>query len=88
MLTAALAPGQGHGKLLEVVQRAPGSRGFAPLPRRWTAERTFGRIRMFRRLARDNETLPARSAALIRLRMTDLMARRLTGESTPTRRGT
>ncbi|GGL67171.1 hypothetical protein GCM10010129_08200 [Streptomyces fumigatiscleroticus] len=51
-------------------------------------ERTFGWIMMFRRLARDYETLPARSAALIQLRMIDLMARRLTGESTPTWRGT
>ncbi|WP_189218992.1 MULTISPECIES: IS5 family transposase [Streptomyces] len=76
------------GIALEVVQRTPGSRGFAPLPRRWTIERTFGWIMMFRRLARDYETLPARSAALIQLRMIDLMARRLTGESTPTWRGT
>ncbi|GAA2338339.1 IS5 family transposase [Streptomyces kunmingensis] len=75
------------GIALEVVQRAPGSRGFAPLPRRWTIERTFGWIMTFRRLARDYETLPARSAALIQLRMIDLMARRLTGDSTPTWRG-
>ncbi|MFE6891976.1 transposase [Streptomyces sp. NPDC057694] len=76
------------GIAIEVVQRAPGSRGFVPLPRRWTIERTFGWLMMFRRLARDYETLPARSAALIQLRMIDLMARRLTGESTPTWRGT
>ncbi len=75
------------GIALEVVQRDPRSRGFAPLPRRWTIERTFGWIMMFRRLARDYETLPTRSAALIQLRMIDLMARRLTGESTPTWRG-
>lgn len=35
-----------------------------------------------RRLARDYETLPARSEAMIHLAMTDLMARRLTGERT------
>jgi hypothetical protein len=35
-----------------------------------------------RRLAGDQETLPARSEAVIHLAMTDLMARRLTGEST------
>lgn len=34
-----------------------------------------------RRLARDYETLPARSEAMIHLAMTDLMARRLTGEA-------
>jgi hypothetical protein len=35
-----------------------------------------------RRLTRDYETLPARSEAMIHLAMTDLMARRLTGEAT------
>lgn len=35
-----------------------------------------------RRLARDYETLPARSEAMIQLAMTDLMARRLTDEAT------
>lgn len=39
-----------------------------------------GRIAdIHRRLARDHETLPARSEAVIHLAMTDLMARRLTG---------
>lgn len=37
---------------------------------------------LHRRLARDYEALPARSEAMIHLAMTDLMARRLTGEST------
>ncbi|MGE7386353.1 IS5 family transposase, partial [Streptomyces sp. NPDC004126] len=32
--------------------------------------------------ARDYETLPTRSEALVNLAMTDLMARRLTGENT------
>ncbi len=36
---------------------------------------------LHRRLARDYETLPARSEAVIHLAMTDLMARRLTGEA-------
>jgi hypothetical protein len=35
-----------------------------------------------RRLAPDYATLPARSEAMIHLAMTDLMARRLTGEAT------
>lgn len=35
-----------------------------------------------RRLARDHETLPVRSEPMIHIAMTDLMARRLTGEST------
>lgn len=37
---------------------------------------------LHRRLARDYETLPARSEAMIHLAMTDLMARRLTDETT------
>ncbi|GAA1314360.1 hypothetical protein GCM10009647_041160 [Streptomyces sanglieri] len=36
---------------------------------------------LHRGLARDYETLPTRSEAMIHLAMTDLMARRLTGEA-------
>ena len=43
---------------------------------------------MHHRLARDDETLPVRSAAMIHLAMIDLMSRRLTGEATLKRRGT
>ncbi|WP_149181495.1 IS5 family transposase, partial [Streptomyces sp. TRM49041] len=64
---------------MEIVQRNPRTRGFTPLPKRWTVERTYGWLMLHRRLARDYETLPARSEAMIHLAMTDLMARRLTG---------
>ncbi|GHJ96913.1 hypothetical protein SNE510_64320 [Streptomyces sp. NE5-10] len=37
---------------------------------------------LHRRLARDHETLPTRSEAMIRLAMAGLMARRLTSENT------
>lgn len=67
---------------MEIVQRAPGTRGFTPLPKGWAVERTYGWLMFHRRLARDYETLPARSEAMIHLAMTDLMARRLTGENT------
>jgi transposase len=67
---------------MEIVQPTPGARGFTPLPKRWTVERTFGWLMFHRRLARDYETLPARSEAMIHLAMTDLMAGRLTGEAT------
>ncbi|MGW7529717.1 IS5 family transposase [Streptomyces sp. NPDC054783] len=67
---------------MEIVQRTPGTRGFTPLPKRWTVERTYGWLMFHRRLARDYETLPARSEAMIHLAMTDLMARRLTNEAT------
>ncbi|MGI5161984.1 hypothetical protein [Microbispora sp. CA-102843] len=73
---------------LEVVSKDPATRGFTPLPRRWTVERTFGRLMLHRHLVRDYEALPARSEAVIHLAMIDLMARRLTGESTSTWRGT
>jgi transposase len=67
---------------LEVTARTPGTRGFTPIPKRWTVERTYGWLMLHRRLARDYETLPARSEAMIHLAMTDLMARRLTDETT------
>ncbi len=44
---------------------------------------TFGWLMNHRRLARDYETHPHRSEAMIRLAMIDLMSRRLTRESTP-----
>ncbi|WP_330309838.1 MULTISPECIES: IS5 family transposase [unclassified Streptomyces] len=67
---------------MEIVSRTPGARGFTPIPKRWAVERTYGWLMLHRRLARDYETLPARSEAMIHLAMTDLMARRLTGEAT------
>ncbi|WUU35662.1 IS5 family transposase [Streptomyces pseudovenezuelae] len=67
---------------LEIVQRTPGTRGFTPIPKRWAVERTYGWLMLHRRLARDYETHPHRSEAMIHLAMTDLMARRLTGENT------
>ncbi|MFI6797601.1 transposase [Streptosporangium canum] len=73
---------------VEVVHRDPAVRGFTPLPRRWAVERTFGWLMLHRRLVRDYEALPVRSAAMIHIAMIDLMTRRLTGESTPTWRGT
>ncbi|GGW77628.1 hypothetical protein GCM10010350_73430 [Streptomyces galilaeus] len=62
----------------EIVQRTPGIRGF----KRWAVQRSYGWLMLHRRLARDYETLPARSEAMIQLAMTDLMARRLTDENT------
>jgi transposase len=73
---------------VEVVRRDPTTRGFTPLPRRWVAERTLGWLMLHRRLTRDYEARPDRSEAMIHIAMIDLMTRRLTGESTPTWRGT
>ena len=79
-----LAHAAGSGIAFEVVAKAEGQKGFAPLPRRWAVERTLGWLMLHRRLARDYETLPERSAAMIFWAMIDNMSRRLTGESTPT----
>jgi transposase len=76
--------GAAHGIDVEVVGKAPGQKGFAPLPNRWAVERTFGWWMLRRRLTRDYETLPQRSRTMIFWAMIDTMTRRLTGESTPT----
>ncbi|MCP2353615.1 transposase [Nonomuraea thailandensis] len=72
----------------EVVHRDPETRGFHVLKRRWVIERTFGWLMLHRRLARDYETLPASSEAMIHIAMIDNASKRITDESTPTWRGT
>ncbi|MGW6263423.1 transposase, partial [Streptomyces sp. NPDC055085] len=67
---------------MEITQRKPGTRGFTPIPKRWAVERTYGWLMLNRRLARDYETHPHRSEAMIHIAMTGLMARRLTSENT------
>ncbi|MEU9047779.1 MULTISPECIES: IS5 family transposase, partial [unclassified Kitasatospora] len=86
--TAVVEHGATLGIDIEIVRRDPTTRGFVVQPRRWVVERTFGWLMNHRRLARDYETLPARSEAMIHLAMISLMTRRLTGETTPTWRGT
>ena len=62
---------------LRPVLRSDGQKGFLVLPRRWVVERTFAWLTQCRRLAKDYETLPESSEALIYLAMTRLMIRRL-----------
>ena len=62
---------------LEIVKRTDDMEGFVVLPRRWVAERTFAWLMHSRRLARDYETLPASSEAMIRWSMVTRMSRRL-----------
>ncbi|WP_328974895.1 IS5 family transposase [Streptomyces canus] len=72
--------GWGRDKLaltLEIVKRTDDMEGFVVLPRRWVAERTFAWLMNSRRLARDYETLPATSEAMIRWSMVTRMSRRL-----------
>jgi putative transposase len=58
---------QHFGWELEIVRRAPGTKGFKVLPRRWVVERTFGWLGRYRRLARDNEHTVASSQAMVYL---------------------
>jgi transposase len=53
------------------------AKGFVVLPKRWIAERTFGRLCRCRRLAKDFENLSRSHAAFIILAMTRLMLRRI-----------
>jgi putative transposase len=62
---------------LAPVLRQDGERGFRVLPRRWIVERTFAWLTQCRRLSKDDEVLPASSAAMIYIAMTRLMVRRL-----------
>jgi transposase len=77
-----------HGATLgidvDVVPRNTQVKGFAVTPRRWVVERSFGWIMMHRRLARDYETKPEHSESMIRLAMISNLAKRATGETTPT----
>jgi transposase len=72
----------------EIVPRNSGVKGFHVLKRRWVIERTLGWLMLHRRLARDYETLPASSEAMIHIAMIDNVSKRVTGETTPTWRGT
>ncbi|MEB8339633.1 IS5 family transposase [Streptomyces endophyticus] len=80
---AVIEHGRSLGIDVEVVSRDPQTRGFAPAPKRWIVEQTFGTLMLHRRLARDYETLPASSASWIRWSMTDIMTHRLTATTTP-----
>ncbi len=71
-----LAHAADAGISFAIVPKEPGQKGFAPLPRRRAVERTYGWLVLHRRLARDYETLPERSATMIYWEMIDNMSRR------------
>lgn len=81
-----------HGAKLgidvEVVPRSTKTPGFHVVKRRWVVERSLGWIMLHRRLARDYETLPASSEAMIHIAAIDNLTKRITGETTPTWQGT
>lgn len=53
--------------VLEIVKRNPEQEGFAVLPRRWVAERTFAWLGRHRRLSKDYEHCTQSSEGLIYL---------------------
>jgi putative transposase len=62
---------------LEVVERTPGVRGFAVLPKRWIVERTFGWLSRNRRMSNDYERKVQTSEMLIEVAMIRLLVARL-----------
>jgi transposase len=74
---AAAEQASGEGITLEVVRRPAARRGFVLLPRRWVAERTFGWLGRFRRLARDYERLATTLAGWHWLAFVTLMLNRI-----------
>ncbi|MFJ8097510.1 IS5 family transposase [Streptomyces griseofuscus] len=75
------------GIAVEIVERNPAVRGFIPQPIRWRVEQTNGILILHRRLVRDYEHRPASSESRVYWAISDVMARRLTGTSTPAWRG-
>lgn len=78
-----VAHGATVGIDVQVVERNRADRGFVPQPKRWVVEQTLGILSFRRRLVRDYEHRLASSASRVYWAMTDVMARRLTGTSTP-----
>ncbi|MEU1287762.1 IS5 family transposase [Kitasatospora sp. NPDC005856] len=85
---AMIEHGASLGIDVEVVHRKSDVPGFHVVKRRWVVERSLGWIMQRRRLARDYETLPASSEAMIHIASIDNLTKRITDETTPTWRGT
>jgi putative transposase len=62
---------------LDVVERTPGVRGFAVVPKRWIVERTFGWLSRCRRMSKDYERNVQTSETLIAVAMIWLVLARL-----------
>jgi putative transposase len=62
---------------LEVVRRPAGAKGFVPLPKRWTVQRTFAWLGRCRRLTVDRERTTLSCEAMIHVAMIHLMLNRL-----------
>jgi putative transposase len=66
-----------YGIDLEVVEHAPGQKGFAVLPRRWVVERTIAWLGRNRRLSKDYERSGAAMETWCYLASISLLLRRL-----------
>jgi putative transposase len=64
-------------RILEVVKRPRGSKGFVVVAKRWIVERTFAWLSRCRRLAKDYERSPKVSETWIHVSMIQHMLRRL-----------
>lgn len=62
---------------LEIIERAPGQRGFQLLPRRWVVERTFAWLGRYRRLSKDYEHDPRSSESIVYIASIHTMLKRL-----------
>jgi transposase len=65
-----------HGLHLEVVKLPEAKNGFVRLPRRWVVARSFAWAARFRRLARDDDRLPATLAGFHFLAFVILLLKR------------
>lgn len=65
---------------LVIVEKLPGQKGFAVLPKRWIIERTFAWLCKYRRLAKDYECRPETSQAMIHWAMIGRMSRLLAND--------
>ncbi len=72
-----------YQRLLEIVTRPKGVKGFQVQAQRWVVERTLAWLGNYRRLSKDYEVLPETSETFIYLAMVDLTTKRLAGCSTP-----
>jgi putative transposase len=64
-------------RVLEIVKRPAGSKGFVLVAKRWIVERTFAWLSRCRRLSKDYERSPAVCATWIHVSMIHRMLRRL-----------
>ncbi|MCX5262432.1 IS5 family transposase [Streptomyces sp. NBC_00199] len=65
-------------RMVEIVRKKPGQRGFQVQPKRWAVECTFAWLTSHRRLARDYEHHTTHAETMIRWAMISVIVRRLT----------